>query len=388
MTNDQNPERSADRNGSPPIEQSTMDKSEKNASMLRLNRALKMKSLVFHIGIPKTGSSAIQVFLSRNFDALLGKDHDYLKVGEFGMGAAGQISSGNGAFLARCLLPNGAQAKFTDGSRYLDEIWAAIEKSNAAVGILSSEMFVDADPALFDTFLERLRSAGIKPQVIYFVRSQAQFLMSSYVQQIKRHQHFGEPDEFVLRSMNVIPYIKYYSHYKKMCDLFNAENVLVRVFEATQARSGGLFHSVLQALAVDPAGINFDTLDVNTGLSGRDLAIMRALNKFRPRMQFSDFVVQNAQQVGLSRSGHTHNLLSDRAIARVDDFFREENENLAKSYFHRGDLFPVSTVAPAEGSGLPAINDLAPSDLLEFFGGLIVRFDERLAALEKRQCND
>jgi hypothetical protein len=343
-----------------------------------------MNTLVFHIGIPKTGSSAIQVFLARNYPALLRQGFDYLNIGEFNMGVAGKISSGNGAFLARCLLPEGAHAKIVQPERHLTEALKAIKASDAATGIISSEMFVDADPKLMSEFLDTLRNIGIRPRVFYFIRAQDQFLMSSYVQQVKRHQYTGDPDEFALRVMQNIAHIRYDSYYRSMCDLVGADNVVVRTFEGSQGRADGLLHSMLRALSISPTGLEFDTPDVNTSISGPELGLMLAINKFKPRMQFSDMVVHNAQLRGASKSGTVHSLLTADALSTISAFFDEENRLLAKSYFHRDQLFPrmLETVA-APSLGGPRLDDFNPSDLIDFFGALIVRMDERIAQLER-----
>ncbi len=343
-----------------------------------------MNTLVFHIGIPKTGSSAIQVFLARNRDALLLAGVDYLKIGEFSMGLAGKISSGNGAFVARCLLPAKAHAKIVLGEAHLAEALEAVKTGDAHTGLISSEMFVDTDHELMAGFLETLRNQGIHCRAFYFIRAQDQFLMSSYVQQVKRHQFTGDPNIFALRAMKNIAYIRYDSYYRSMCKLFGPENVVVRTFEGAQGTSDGLLHSILQALSINPTGLDFDVPDVNTAISGPELALMLALNKFKPRMRFSDMVVQNAQLGNSSKSGMVHSLLSNEAISTIKAFFKEENRRLATSYFHRDELFPVmpeTDVAPA--AGVPRLDDLKMSELIDVFGALLVRMDERIAHMER-----
>jgi hypothetical protein len=343
-----------------------------------------MNTLVFHIGIPKTGSSAIQVFLARNRTALLREGVDYMNIGEFNMGVAGKISSGNGAYLARCLLPEGAHAKIARGGPHLTEALEAIKASDAHTGLISSEMFVDANPKLMADFLETLRNLGICPRAFYFIRAQDQFLMSSYVQMVKRHQYTGDSNEFALRAMKNIAHIQYDSYYRSMCDLFGADNVVVRTFEGSQGTPDGLLHSILQALSINPIGLAFGTPDVNTGISGPELGLMLALNKFKPRMQFSDMVVQNAQLRNASKSGSVHSLLTADAISTIKAFFEEENRRLAKSYFHRDELFPaMPETVVASSPGDPRLDDFKASDLINFFGALIVRMDERIAHLER-----
>ncbi len=343
-----------------------------------------MKSLVFHIGIPKTGSAAIQVFLARNRAALLHQGIDYLNIGEFNMGVAGKISSGNGAFVARCLLPVGARAKIAPGEAHLTEALQAIKASEAHTGLISSEMFVDADQMLVADFLDTLRKLGICPRAFYFIRAQDQFLMSSYVQMVKRHQFTGDPNEYALRAMKNIAHIRYDSYYRSMCNLFGADNVIIRTFEGAQSTRDGVLHAILQALSINCAGLTFDTPEVNTGIAGPELALMLALNKFKPRMQFSDMVVQNAQLRGASRSGTIHSLLTAEAVSRIRTFFNEENRRLATSYFHREELFPTPPeIVLAPSPQAPRLDDFKASDLINFFGALIVRLDQRIAHLER-----
>src|SRR5689334_3208476 len=100
------------------------------------------RELVIHIGLPKTGSTALQNFLSRNRAVLLESSVDYLPIGEFNEGASGQIASGNGAFVARSMLPPEDPAFLHwDEPRIGPEFEKAVEASKAKRMLISSELF-------------------------------------------------------------------------------------------------------------------------------------------------------------------------------------------------------------------------------------------------------
>ncbi|MEJ0048056.1 MAG: hypothetical protein WDN04_19495 [Rhodospirillales bacterium] len=141
-----------------------------------------MKQVAFHFGLPKTGSSTLQVFFARNREALLLQGCDYLLLGEFAEGAAGMISSGNGAYLARCLFPRGSDARVEDPGPQFRAFFAAIAASTAATGLVSSELFAHTDLSLLRGLLTMVRDQGLRPTLFYFIRAQDQFLMSNYIQ--------------------------------------------------------------------------------------------------------------------------------------------------------------------------------------------------------------
>ena len=63
-----------------------------------------MKKIILHCGMPKTGSSALQVQLAQSRETLLKHGFDYLPMGDFKQARQGRITSGNGAGLARAYL--------------------------------------------------------------------------------------------------------------------------------------------------------------------------------------------------------------------------------------------------------------------------------------------
>jgi hypothetical protein len=341
-----------------------------------------LKELIFHIGTPKTGTSALQVFLAKNREDLLNKNVDYLPIGEIALGTAGKISSGNGAFVSRSLLPAGAPARIADGSSFFQECYDVIRASPAEVGVISSELFTYADTDSFKLLLADLRTMGILPRCVYFVRSQPQCLASIYMQEVKRHGCTRPPAEYIRNAYPQIGFLKHYSFYLQQCDLFARSNVFCRVYEAAIGAKHGLFRSFLQALPADTSGLAFD----NTSLSPRDLCIMLMLNRYRPRMKFSDSVVENAVQFGATSSGAVHSFLARDLIEELREYFAKENDALAGEYFHRSNLF-ASISRPDVDEDI-TVDSLSPGDLLAFCGGLLVRYDERLAALEAKLAKE
>jgi hypothetical protein len=345
-----------------------------------------LKELIFHIGTPKTGTSALQVFLAKNRQVLLTKSLDYLPIGEIALGTAGKVSSGNGAFLSRSVLPVNAPARMADDKRLADECYEMVRKSEADRGVISSELFTYADSRAFSTLLAGLKELGVVPRCLYFIRSQPQCLASIYMQQVKRHGCTEQPESYVRRTYKNTAFLKHHSFYLKQCELFDASNVICRTYDGAVATKKGLFHAMLNALSVEPTDLDFSVDDINTSLSVRDLSIMLLLNRFSPRMRFSDAVIENAAQFGSAASGRVHNFLPLDLIDELEQYFAKENADLARDYFHRAQLFPPASLETARER--VTVDNLSVTDVIVLFGGLLVRYDKRIASLETRLAKE
>ncbi|MGH7159267.1 MAG: hypothetical protein ACREFS_04215 [Acetobacteraceae bacterium] len=341
-----------------------------------------MDELVFHLGMPKTGSSALQVFLARNRDQLMARGVDYLPIGEFALGIKGRITAGNGAFLARTLLADNSPARIVEPERHRAEFEAAATASGSRAGLISSELFIDARREKIEPLIGHLRERGITAKALYYIRRHDQFLASGYMQQVKRHGCTVPPEVYARIAYKQHPFLKYHSYYRYLCELFRSVNVSCRIYDGELMQGSGLFRDVLKALDVPADGLDFAVPDVNTSLTAKDVAIMLLINRYQPRMQFSDLVVENAVAIGSMKAGMEHDLLPAALIEEVDEYFRAENQAMAREYFGRAHLFEPRPAREAkETAGAP---ELSPEDLINFFGGLLVRYDQRIAALDQR----
>lgn len=339
-----------------------------------------MKALVIHAGLPKTGSTALQVFLARNHAALRRQSFEYFRLGEFDEGSAGKISSGNGFLVARSLLPASDGSATENPAAHLAALNRAIAASRCETGILSSEYFAHADPARLRAWAAALRAAGIRVLQTYFIRDQVQALSSMYVQYVKRSHCRETPEAYVERHFRDVPFLKHASFYKTQCDMFGRENVRCETYESAIAVPGGIGASFLHMIGADAAAISGETETFNNGLNPAELAIMRELNKFRPHTRLSDQLIDNARQAGNAQAGETYAFLPRQFCNEIEMYFAAENAEMARACFDRETLFPeiASSQAPV------TIGEFSQTDIINVLGGLLVRYDERLAYLESQ----
>ncbi len=334
-----------------------------------------MKEVIFHIGLPKTGTSALQVFFAKNAKALQRQSVDYLDISDIGLARAGNISSGNGAHLARSLYPPNHPFHVAEPNMHISTFFGALSESKAERIIISSELFADAERGRLGSLLNRLREQNYITSAVFYIRSQVQHLSSSYMQQVKRHGCTVQPDEYIRDSFRKIGHLKYFTFFTEMQKFFGNDRVYCRSYDEVIATNRGIAVDFLATFGIDSSDLNLEVRDVNTSLSPKELAIMLLINRFAPRMQFSDLVVENAARFGSAASGGIHSVITSELRSEIEEFFREENRLLATSYFKRDDLFSNIPIRPQERI---SVDELSNEDLVAFFGGLLVRYDGRL----------
>ncbi|MEY8881341.1 hypothetical protein [Donghicola sp. XS_ASV15] len=139
-----------------------------------------IKNLVFHIGDPKCGSTAIQAAMRKN--ACVPEKTTLVSQPET-----------NASVLAN-VIAKGNQQRI---KRLLNAKRAWCESNTADVGIISAEFFERVAPAQFDAALkEHLPEYSQDVRAIAYVRSHSGRLISGYAQRIKTGAFTGNLDEF------------------------------------------------------------------------------------------------------------------------------------------------------------------------------------------------
>lgn len=144
-----------------------------------------MKKLFLHIGCGKTGSSALQVWLHKNYETLLSLGVLYPKTGR-DIKSDYQITSGNGVKLSRDIIDN----------KNLDYVFEAFSSGVEKV-LFSSENFQKFGEAELRFLKEKCESAGIDVCVLAFVRDVYDVVYSLYVQAVKRNNYSKSFQDYV-----------------------------------------------------------------------------------------------------------------------------------------------------------------------------------------------
>lgn len=220
-----------------------------------------MRNLYLHIGCGKTGSSALQVWLSQSAESFKSKGIIYPQ-NEI-ISNPYQITSGNGGS-AVCEIMAGR------GRDYFIKLF-----SEHPEGILlSSENFqLLSSEACFE--IATLASEqNINPVIIAYVRNLYDFAFSAYSQMVKRHGCSSSFREFVFASHNQHLLIQHLN----VVERFASSCRIIRVIHYDEMKSR-LDLAFLDAIDVDPEGIpRMSEKKVNRSLSMFELELLRRLN--------------------------------------------------------------------------------------------------------------
>jgi hypothetical protein len=302
---------------------------------------MRKRAIFVHVGLHKTGSTAIQRMLSDNSRILLKDGFLYPKVGQI----SEPVRSLGHHRLAWSLHrdPN------------LMSLWGElreeITRSRAENVLLSSEEFEFVRQA---AHYQRMRAElpEARFQIICYLRRQDELLESEYNQHIKQGGT-NTPGDFITRMMRRLNYGKYLHVLE---EVFGRQNMIVRVYEKSQLE-GGLYVDFFQCLGLKLwAGYTLPTGTVNPSLSAAGLALMHLLNQhITDRVLLRRLRRCVVQHYSSEPFRHEGTILSAPGRRCLVEHFAPGNADIARRYMGRpsGHLFS-DEIADTE---LPAVPD-------------------------------
>ena len=298
-----------------------------------MNLRRKPDTLYLHIGMHKTGTSALQEFFLLNEKLLDHKGVYYPHIG--------RSPQGNGAhhYLTMPVKPlRPAQYRGNSFERNIQILeQECVGKSTV---LLSTETFCKIKDL---SQLEPLYNFADRVKIILYLRRQDSWIVSAYSQVVKNRgfeipiQQFINKEEKGRREG---------LNYEKLCDrwanFFGKENLIVRIYEEKQLYQQDIFADFLLLLGLPNSGefeqpekrvnpsLNLDALYFKKWISSFDIepALSRSLG-----LILSDYSNAGCEEA----SGTLQSLLSPKEQAEIVEKYLASNIQVAKKYLGRKD---------------------------------------------------
>lgn len=297
-----------------------------------------MKSTVYvHIGTPKTGTTAIQLFLKKNMKDLEKKG---VKYPYFEQKFKGVRLQRNGHFLSdnvknREYIENCFNTVYEAGENFQKIILTDEELFN--FGGYSKEFWSDLK--------ERFSARDMDVKMVVYLRRQDTYIASHWAQKVKGVKQktftFKEFLDTVTYERNHLDYYRYLS---TAADVIGKENIIIRPYEFSQFK--GKDHTIvsdfLEALDIEyDDTLHFNNVRRNLSVEGNVLEVKRYLNMipaFTKKNERFHIYLEKAQiqlrEEGKYRNCSTFLKGERKAFLRQ---FAKGNEAIAREYLHRDD---------------------------------------------------
>jgi hypothetical protein len=317
----------------------------------------KQRTLLFHIGHHKTGSTTIQNALATGRVAVKGKTilypcamaHNYLRKQFDNYLASGKLPKGDARF------PN------------LYEISQRLQNESFDVAVLSGEEFEEAKPDDVQKVLAKLMLPHVTDhKVICYVRPHAGRIMSSYAEQIKIGLEMGNPEAF-FEKCRASGRFHYHTKLVKWAATFG-EYFKLRPLIRSELAGGSVLQDFIETgLGADfPASIS-DAETANESLCLEDLLLIKlvqvalATRDFKLRHDMG-WQIAPALAAAARPAGAGTQLMLHKALAeRIRITYREDALNIDRQFFHGKPLLRTE-LDRAVDEALPEEQSLEPRD--------------------------
>ena len=309
-------------------------------------------SLILHIGMPKTGTTAIQGFLAHNRNNLIQQKVLYPECG---------VPVNQHTALVKSLVSplfdwahfNAAIDQF-DAKKYIIDVLKKCETNGCNKVILSSEYFW-ASPAMqaglsyhrpslenwkyigqFVGSCQKIFSVFDKVKIIVYLRRQDEWLDSFFNQQLK--DGFPIPSENELLD-DVKNYLLYHANLAIWAEYFGKENLVVRNYDAL--RDGDVVKDFTKIAGLAPQSLNHPKITqdlVNAKLSRKSAALMKKAVDMQLNTKLQGLLRQVLQ--GLSTDLQLVKKKSEYTLFDADFYlsvlalYNEDNKNLSKAFIN------------------------------------------------------
>lgn len=326
-------------------------------------KSSRKRRCIIHIGAPKTGSTALQRFLSDNLAPLV--QDGFLYPSSFMRGGGHHDL----AFFCHGGYPEWATPDSESLESSFDRLKLEISNSPLDV-ILSSENFYWLCSP--DTVARRLNEIGLSPQhttVVVYLRRQEEVIPSWYSQAVKALGYSGTPEQHMAEHCELWDYP---ARLAPWAANFGSKNILVRPY----AENANICRDFISALGLQAMNYRFDSERINPHLNRDILEFQRLLNQLPlPTIQKRRYIRELERFSEISANTmlfDTHSLLDQDALERIREKYAAGNREIAERYLQRSELFPRHTEEAPPPSSFEPYAGLTVEKTVAIFGWLLL----------------
>lgn len=356
-----------------------------------------MATLYLHIGMPKTGTTAIQRFCVRNRRALRRRGYCFPQSPLFHPNISRER---NGRLLVSVdRTPDGSFASpqaATEWRGYMDFLAAQFRKCPNVIlsdeGIWNSR---NARSGMWRDLKAEAEARGFEIRVIAYLRRQDQFLQAAWAQWVRYPPKPGTT--LVWADMTgraeEIARLDYYEALEEIAGVVGRERITVRVYDRSRFPDGNIVSDFLGILGLPLTGEFRAVGERNPSLSGDELEIVRVLDampNLSPEAQQAAVRIATACRAGEDGRAKPSLFSAEEARAFLGRY-EKSNRRVAEEYLGDGSgrLFPKpEDLGPKWEPGTPGMYEA----IIRFFATAVfapprVRLQTRLRRrLRRLRC--
>jgi hypothetical protein len=301
--------------------------------------------LWIHIGMPKTGTTALQGFLHSNPDFLASHGIRYLASGRDRGTGVGHLICHNA--MAVDMSRNWSHTPDSQPQAFRAEY----DRHRDEHCIISSEMFFGRDlSSLYERVIAPMQT---EVTILVYLRRFDDFIEADYKQRAKNgRQPGGQVDAFVRERIERIEtdpeYLNFGTLFDHIRDTIPDLHILPRLYLPEEMTGGNVITDVMSVLGVPPETVPLPETNANRSLSR---LASEAIGLFDPRLGFDKKrrrrLARALQAMEDPRLFRRNDVLTASERKSICDLLEKRNADMRKAFFPgRRKLFPTSGRKP------------------------------------------
>lgn len=302
-----------------------------------------MSTIYLHVGAPKTGTTALQIFLYNNRKRLEKRGLFYP---DFQSQFTNIAENRNAHFLIHRFYndKHGRQLEKERALRkeYYGKLSEAVKRYEQV--LLSEEMIWNAPYMTDKRFAELKRNLDMMNadlKIIVYFRRQDLVISSYWGQLVKSRLNMGF-DEFISSDKYLLYHLDYAKRLQEIADVVGKENIIVRAYEKGQyeGEEHTLISDFLSIFGLTTEGLKGAEKQFNTGIARRYLETKSALNSNPVFHEKKNFLVPILKELQYRKGEDAlvgKNYFTEQGRKEFLSRFEESNRLVAREYMNRQD---------------------------------------------------